>query len=56
MLVPPFAWGRYYHKMLSHYILWLLTLVPEGPYLSINAVTQPMMVKEGEIPYGDQEK
>jgi hypothetical protein len=25
-------------------------------YLSINAVTQPMMVKEGEIPYGDQEK
>jgi len=33
MLVPPFAWGRYYHKMLSHYILWLLTLVPEGPYL-----------------------
>jgi hypothetical protein len=23
--------GRYYHKMRSHYILWLLTLVPEGP-------------------------
>lgn len=25
-------------------------------YLSINAVTQPMMVKEGEIPYGDRDK
>lgn len=25
-------------------------------YLSINAVTQPMMVREGEIPYGDREK
>ena len=25
-------------------------------YLSINAVTQPMIVKEGEIPYGDREK
>ena len=24
-------------------------------YLSINAVTQPMMVREGEIPYGDKE-
>jgi hypothetical protein len=23
--------GRYYHKMLSHYILWLPTLVPEEP-------------------------
>jgi diguanylate cyclase (GGDEF)-like protein/PAS domain S-box-containing protein len=32
--------GRYYHKMLSHYILWLPTLVPEEPnryllYLSL---------------------
>ena len=35
MLVPPFAWGRYYHKMLSHYILWLLTLVPEGPIFNL---------------------
>jgi hypothetical protein len=25
-------------------------------YLSINAMTQPMMVKEGEILYGDREK
>ena len=25
-------------------------------YLSINAMTQPMMVREGEIPYGDREK
>lgn len=25
-------------------------------YLSINAVTQPMQVREGEIPYGDREK
>jgi hypothetical protein len=25
-------------------------------YLSINAVTQPMMVREGKIPYGDREK
>jgi hypothetical protein len=25
-------------------------------YLSIDAVTQPMQVREGEIPYGDREK
>jgi len=25
-------------------------------YLSIDAVTQPMQVREGEIPYGNREK
>jgi len=25
-------------------------------YLSVDAVTQPMQVREGEIPYGDREK
>jgi len=25
-------------------------------YLSIDAVTQPMQVRDGEIPYGDQKK
>ena len=47
MLVPPFAWGRYYHKMLSHYILWLLTLVPEGPHKLTQETQDP-------IPYGLQ--
>jgi hypothetical protein len=28
--------GRYYHKMLSHYILWLPTLVPEEPEIKKN--------------------